>query len=164
PGRRDDVRGQPPCRPRAQPRAALRRLGRRPGQTARAARARRHRALLHPLARWLGQLDTLPTVSALREHGNTIVERVLAENSGRWETASPRDIARVEAIARAVMTRLLHEPTIRLRSLSAERGHASLEIVRELFGLEQDAPSEEPAAAAAAELAEVHDLRRHRGR
>jgi len=123
---------------------------------------------IHRFARWLGQLDTLPTVSALREHGNTIVERVLAENSGRWETASARDIARVEAIARAVMTRLLHEPTIRLRSLSAERGHASLEIVRELFGLEQDAPSEEPAAAA--ELAEVHDLpvpfrvRRHRGR
>src|SRR5665213_1962541 len=26
-------------------------------------------------ARWLGQLDTLPTVSALREHGNAIVEQ-----------------------------------------------------------------------------------------
>ncbi|MHB8243248.1 MAG: glutamyl-tRNA reductase [Solirubrobacteraceae bacterium] len=110
---------------------------------------------IHRFARWLGQLDTLPTVSALREHGNAIVEQVLAENSGRWESASPRDIARVEAIARAVMTRLLHEPTIRLRSLSADRGHASLEIVRELFGLPQDAPVEPPAAA---ELAEVHDL------
>jgi len=116
---------------------------------------------IHRFARWLGQLDTLPTVSALREHGNAIVERVLAENSERWETASARDVARVEAIARAVMTRLLHEPTIRLRSLSAERGHASLEIVRELFGLEEHAASEEPPSA---ELAEVHDLRRHRGR
>jgi glutamyl-tRNA reductase len=91
----------------------------------------------------------------MREYGNAIVERVLAENSGRWESASPRDIVRVEAIARAVMTRLLHEPTIRLRSLSAERGHASLEIVRELFGLQEDPAIEEPAAA---ELAEVHDL------
>ena len=79
---------------------------------------------IHRFARWLGQLDTLPTVSALREHGNAIVERVLAENAARWESASARDVARVEAIARAVMTRLLHEPTIRLRSLSAERGHA----------------------------------------
>ncbi len=110
---------------------------------------------IHRFARWLGQLDTLPTVSALREHGNAIVEQVLAENSARWESASPRDIARVEAIARAVMTRLLHEPTIRLRSLSADRGHASLEIVRELFGLQEDAPVEQPAGA---ELAEVHDL------
>src|ERR1019366_5734791 len=65
---------------------------------------------IHRFARWLGQLETLPTVSALREHGNTIVEQVLAENSGRWETASPRDVARVEAVARAVMSRLLHEP------------------------------------------------------
>ena len=106
-------------------------------------------------ARWLGQLDALPTVSALRGHGDSIVEQVLAENAGRWESASPRDIARVEAIARAVMSRLLHEPTIRLRSLGAEGGHASLEIVRELFGLQQDEPSQEPPAA---ELAEVHDL------
>ena len=112
-------------------------------------------------ARWLGQLDTLPTVTALREHGNDIVEQVLAENSGRWESASPRDLARIEAIARALMSRLLHEPTIRLRSLSEERGHASLELVRELFALREDAPSQEPAAT---ELAEVHDLRRRRER
>jgi hypothetical protein len=63
------------------------------------------------------------------------------------------------------MSRLLHEPTIRLRSLSAERGHASLEIVRELFGLQEEASGEEQPAATT-ELAEVHDLpvRRQRGR
>ena len=114
---------------------------------------------IHRFARWLGQLDVLPTVSALREHGNAIVEQVLAENSGRWESASPRDVARVEAIARAIMSRLLHEPTIRLRSLGSDRGHASLEIVRELFGLQEDAAAQE---APATELAEVHDLRQHR--
>jgi glutamyl-tRNA reductase len=111
-------------------------------------------------ARWLGQLDALPTVSALREHGNTLVEQVLAENAGRWESASPRDLARVEAIARAVMSRLLHEPTIRLRSQSEARGHASLELVRELFGLRDEAPSKDPSAG----LAEVHDLRQRRER
>jgi glutamyl-tRNA reductase len=119
-------------------------------------------------ARWLGQLEVLPTVSALREHGNALVEQVLAENSGRWETASPRDLARIEAVARAVMSRLLHEPTIRLRSLSQERGHASLELVRELFGLRDDEPAEsadraeEQARIAPAQLAEVHDLQRRR--
>jgi glutamyl-tRNA reductase len=117
---------------------------------------------IHRFARWLGQLDVLPTVSALREHGSAIVEQVLAENSGRWETASSRDVARVEAIARAIMSRLLHEPTIRLRSLGSDRGHASLEIVRELFGLQQDAGAQD-APAAEAELAEVHELRQHRG-
>ena len=110
---------------------------------------------IHRFARWLGQLDALPTVSALREHGNLIVEQVLAENAGRWETATPRDLARIEAVARAVMARLLHEPTIRLRALGGDRGHASLELVRELFALREDGAGEPPPSE---ELAEVHDL------
>ncbi|HXB14939.1 MAG TPA: glutamyl-tRNA reductase [Solirubrobacteraceae bacterium] len=113
-------------------------------------------------ARWLGQLDALPTITALREHGNAIVEQVLAENSGRWEGATPRDSVRIEAIARAVMARLLHEPTIRLRGLEDQHGgaggHAALELVRELFGLREDAAPEQPGE----ELAEVHDLQRRR--
>jgi glutamyl-tRNA reductase len=119
-------------------------------------------------ARWLGQLDALPTISALREHGDDIVEQVLAENAGRWEGATARDVVRIEAIARAVMARLLHEPTIRLRGLEDERGgaggHASLELVRELFGLREDAEQQGEAAAReqAGGLAEVHDLERRR--
>jgi glutamyl-tRNA reductase len=113
-------------------------------------------------ARWLGQLETLPTVTALREQGNALVERILAENSGRWESASERDLLRVEAVARAVLNRLLHEPTIRLRSLSQERGHASLQLVRELFGLSEDGAGEAPEDAAAedtdAKLAEVRSI------
>jgi glutamyl-tRNA reductase len=121
-------------------------------------------------AGWLGQLDALPTIAALREHGNDIVEQVLAENASRWEGATARDVVRVEAIARSVMSRLLHEPTIRLRGLEDERGgaggHASLELVRELFGLREDAAAEQQAESARGEqaggLAEVHDLERRR--
>ena len=115
-------------------------------------------------ARWLGQLETLPTVAALREHGNALVEQILAENAGRWETASERDLMRVEAIARAVLGRLLHEPTIRLRSFSQERGHASLQLVRELFGLDtpQGGTGEEPQRDIAEDedpkLAEVRSI------
>jgi glutamyl-tRNA reductase len=110
-------------------------------------------------ARWLGQLETLPTVSALREHGNEIVEQILAENAGRWESASERDLMRVEAVARAVLGRLLHEPTIRLRSFSAERGHASLQLVRELFALDEETPREGTAADARGKLAEVRSIK-----
>jgi glutamyl-tRNA reductase len=117
-------------------------------------------------ARWLGQLDVLPTIGALREHGAALVEQVLAENDGRWESASPRDLARVEAIARAVASRLLHEPTIRLRS-HGERGHATIELVRELFGLgdEQDgAGATAGGAAEGTDLAEVHSIQGRRRR
>jgi glutamyl-tRNA reductase len=109
-------------------------------------------------ARWLGQLETLPTVSALREHGNDIVEQILAENAGHWESASERDLMRVEAVARAVLGRLLHEPTIRLRSFSAERGHASLQLVRELFGLDEEPQREVTAEDADGKLAEVRSI------
>jgi glutamyl-tRNA reductase len=133
---------------------------------------------IHRFARWLGQAETLPTVSALREHGNRIVEQVLAENAGRWESASERDLTRVEAVARAVLGRLLHEPTIRLRSISAERavdnapqegsahggssaasdkhasGHGMLQLARELFGLD-DEPAREARETREAERADV---------
>jgi glutamyl-tRNA reductase len=107
-------------------------------------------------ARWLGQLDVLPTLSALREHGAALVDQVLAENDGRWESASPRDLARVEAIARAVSSRLLHEPTIRLRS-HGERGHANIELVRELFGLGDQEPEPADALPGSADGGEVPD-------
>ena len=83
-------------------------------------------------AGWLGGNEVLPTVAALRAHANQIVDQVLAENAGKWESASPRDLHRTDAIAHAVVNRLLHEPTIRLR----ESGHGRVELVRELFGLD----------------------------
>jgi glutamyl-tRNA reductase len=109
-------------------------------------------------ARWLGQLETLPTVTALREHGNAIVEQIMAENAGRFESASERDLMRVEAMTRAVLSHLLHEPTIRLRSLSRERGHASLQLVRELFGLDGEARAEAPTQDNDSKLAEVRSI------
>jgi glutamyl-tRNA reductase len=112
-------------------------------------------------ARWMGQLDALPTIAALHDRAGDVVGQVLGENAGRWETASPRDIARVEAIARAIVARLLHEPTIRLRGLRGESSHASLEVLRELFALGEPPPGDaEPAPGQepAAELAQVHEL------
>jgi glutamyl-tRNA reductase len=97
-------------------------------------------------ARWMGQLDVVPTIAALREHGAAIVDRVLAENAGRWESASTRDLARVDAIARAVMQRLLHEPTIRLKA--QDGGHGRQQLLRELFGLDEAAPADDAAHAA----------------
>ncbi len=96
---------------------------------------------------WLGQIDVRPTVSALRRRGQAIVESVLEENAGRWESASPRDVARVEAMTRAVMSRLLHEPTVRLKELDPERSHGSVKLVRELFDLGAGDATAEPAEA-----------------
>jgi glutamyl-tRNA reductase len=97
-------------------------------------------------ARWLGQLDVRPTIAALREHGTAIVDQVLAENAGRWESLSERDRARVEAVARAIMQRLLHEPTLRLKA--EDGGHGRQQLLRELFGLEDGTSAPDEAAPA----------------
>ena len=108
-------------------------------------------------AEWLGTLAVQPTIRALREHGDAIVEQVLAENANRWERASERDVARAEAIARSVMNRLLHEPTLRLRTISEGRSHGRLQIMRELFGLE-GAP-DAPEVAESADVVERDNVR-----
>ncbi len=94
-------------------------------------------------ARWMGQLDVRPTIADLRHHGEEIVDQVLAENAGRWEDASAADLARVDVLARAVMRRLLHEPTLRLKGLpeNGTPAHGRLQIVRELFGLDTPLPT-----------------------
>lgn len=109
-------------------------------------------------ARWLGHRDALPTISALHEHADGLVAEILAENEGRWESVSERDRERVEAIAKAVANRLLHEPTLRLRSLSERRSHASLQLVRELFGLDE-APQPQPQPTADAQKAPMAEVR-----
>jgi glutamyl-tRNA reductase len=111
-------------------------------------------------ARWMGTLDVMPTIAALREHGESIVEQVLAENQGRWESASPRDRARIDALARSLMARLLHEPTIRLKSVDRDGGHGRVQFARELFGLTEGVTDAQDIAESAGEQADVHPLRR----
>jgi glutamyl-tRNA reductase len=86
--------------------------------------------------RWLASLEVVPTISALRERGRVAVERALRENEPRWQSLTDDDRDRVELIARAVISDLLHEPTLRLRQ-AGERGSSAMYIqtVRELFGL-----------------------------
>jgi len=103
---------------------------------------------------WLASLEVVPTISALRRRADEVVRQVLDENEPRWESLSAADRERVEVMARAVVSRLLHEPTIRLK----ERGSYNyLHTLRELFGLEP-APAED---APAAEVTSI-DTRRRR--
>ena len=89
--------------------------------------------------RWLTSLDVLPTISALRKRGDDIVEQVLRENESRWESLSPADRERLETMARAVVSRLLHDPTLRLKDSAGENdSYRYVHALRELFALELD--------------------------
>ena len=121
---------------------------------------------IQQFATWLGSLEVLPTLSALRSWADEIAEQVVRENAGKSEIASERDLERVRALARTVVNRMLHEPTMRMKEWSDDRAHARMALVRELFGLPADdvpaepaMPSAENRSAPAARLAEVRELR-----
>jgi glutamyl-tRNA reductase len=112
-------------------------------------------------ARWRASLEVVPTISALRERGDRIVEQILRENSGRWTSLSDEDRERVEVLARAVVSRLLHEPTLRLKGASADgAAYVYVQALRELFGLEPDAPGAEEEGGA--DVASLDERRRRR--
>jgi len=112
-------------------------------------------------AAWLGSLEVLPTVAALRAHADEIAAQVVRENEGKWETTSPRDLERIRTLAKAVVSRLLHDPTLRMKELGDDRVHMRTALVRELFGLDDEEPASSPARAPAQPpLAKVRQLRR----
>jgi glutamyl-tRNA reductase len=84
---------------------------------------------------WLGSLEVVPTIAALRERGDDIVAQVLRENEERWDSMSDDDRRRVELMARAVVSRLLHEPTLRLKETEGDRAYVYVDALRELFAL-----------------------------
>jgi glutamyl-tRNA reductase len=118
------------------------------GREAEARRAERIvGAELSRFESWLGSLEVLPTVSSLRSRADEIVRRVLAENEGRFESLGEADQARVEAMVRAVASRILHEPTLRLkRAGEGEDAYKQVAALRELFGLDATTEPEGPGA------------------
>jgi glutamyl-tRNA reductase len=124
------------------------------GREAEAKRAERIIAAeLDRFERWLASLAVMPTIAALRERGDEVVRRVLAENENRWESLNEADRTRMEAMAKAVASRLLHEPTLRMRrSAGDEDAYNHVSALRELFGLDIETEPEGEQRANVTEL------------
>jgi glutamyl-tRNA reductase len=106
---------------------------------------------IQAFAVWLGSLEVRPTLAALRTRADDLARQVVQENAGRWEGMTEKDRVRVEALARAVVNRFLHEPTLRMKQIDDGRAHLRMQVVRELWGL--DEPEQQ-------RLADVHELPR----
>jgi glutamyl-tRNA reductase len=84
-------------------------------------------------AAWWRSLGAAPVVVALREH----FERIRAEEVERAGGMTDRERDRADRLTRALVNRLLHVPTVRLKDLdpASSEGQWRLEAVRELFAL-----------------------------
>jgi glutamyl-tRNA reductase len=86
---------------------------------------------------WLRSLEVVPTISALREHGESVrreeIERTLAKTK-----MSAADRKRVEAMTNAIVKKLLHRPIARLKKTGD--GERYVEATKTLFGLNGETP------------------------
>ena len=83
---------------------------------------------------WRRSLDAMPVVRDLREH----FERVRLEELDRaLGNASGEERARADRLTRALVNRLLHLPTVRLKDVdpASDEGASRLRAARELFAL-----------------------------
>jgi glutamyl-tRNA reductase len=115
--------------------------------TGREAEARRAELIIEAeldrFERWLSSLEVVPTIAALRERGDEVVRRLMAENENRWESFSEADRERLETMTKAVASRLLHEPTLRMRrSAGSDDAYQFVSALRELFGLDAETEPE----------------------
>ncbi len=86
---------------------------------------------------WYRTLDVLPTIAALRQRAEDIREGELTKLLKRLDyKLTDGDTESLEAMTRAIVNKLLHDPTTYLRE---ERDSTQVQLLRELFNL-NDSP------------------------
>jgi glutamyl-tRNA reductase len=86
---------------------------------------------------WYASLAVVPTIRALRDHGERVRQDELERHLARLRHLSDDDRAAVDALTRSLLNKLLHAPTARLRDAAGNgRGTGVLDTVRYLFELD----------------------------
>jgi len=86
---------------------------------------------------WIESLEVIPTIAAIRESAEQIRREEYERALKRLGSLSDKDLATVEALSQAIVSKMLHGPTARLRDAAAEKdGYAAVESARMLYGLE----------------------------
>jgi glutamyl-tRNA reductase len=86
--------------------------------------------------------EVTPTVTALRRRAAEVVDAELLRMSGRLPDLAPEVRDELAQTVRRVVDKLLHTPTVRVKQLAeAPGGDTYAEALRELFGLDPQAPA-----------------------
>ncbi len=90
---------------------------------------------------WIVALDAAPVVVAMREHAEEIRREALQKFS---KSMSDTEREHLEKFSRALVNKMLHEPTVSVRACDAKTplGRTRLDWTRRLFGLDGTDPGE----------------------
>ncbi|MEX2599413.1 MAG: glutamyl-tRNA reductase, partial [Dehalococcoidia bacterium] len=83
---------------------------------------------------WWAARGVTPTIASLRHRAESLRAAEVARTLGRIEGLSDEQVARIDAMTKAMMKKLLHDPTKALRNRNDEWFTQS---ARELFGLDE---------------------------
>ncbi|MDH3623311.1 MAG: glutamyl-tRNA reductase [Myxococcales bacterium] len=88
---------------------------------------------------WRRSLELAPTIVALRKQFGDVADEELRRALSRLQNLNPSDRAVLEAMARSLVNKLLHQPMIQLKAGAAEADGAQLiDTVRRLFAITDD--------------------------
>lgn len=86
---------------------------------------------------WFERLELEPSIIELRDYAERVRSEELAKTLPRLASLSDADRERLESMSRAIVNKLLHRPTTRLRrAVSPNEEVALVSALRKLFGLE----------------------------
>lgn len=89
--------------------------------------------------RWLQNLEVVPTIVTLRERLETIREAELTRALARLPQLSHEEQEVIRAMSRAIINKVLHQPTTELKRQWAHRdGRLYVNVLRRLFGLQDE--------------------------
>lgn len=95
---------------------------------------------------WVESMEVVPTVAAIRAKAEVIREMELERALKRLDL-SDRDRKTVEALSCAIVNKMLHGPTARLKKAAAGKdGYEYMEVARALYGLEDSEDKSGPGA------------------
>lgn len=88
---------------------------------------------------WLGSLDIVPTIAALKQRAEIIRTEEVAKALNKMTGLSDKDKNEVNALAKVLLSKILHEPIVKLKEHKHEKErYQYLETVRYLFGLKEE--------------------------
>jgi glutamyl-tRNA reductase len=87
--------------------------------------------------RWFENLEVVPTIVDLRDKAERICRRELERTLGSLKQLGDEERKSIEAMAEAIVNKLLHDPIARLKRVQRSDDEAVL-VARRLFGLDDD--------------------------
>jgi glutamyl-tRNA reductase len=87
--------------------------------------------------RWLESMEVVPTVAAIRAKAEQVRQAELEKAMRRLGGLSEKELRTIDALTSAIVNKMLHEPTDRLKQISsAKDGYMYVEAARYLYGID----------------------------